>query len=456
MRLLRALRLSRLPRLAAVGAGGKTTLLFQAGREMLDEKSGNTRSVVITTTTHLANWQAALADQHVVVERVEQLIEWGRDIPSGLIVITGTAGDDQRLVGLNEELLENLLELSDRHELPLLIEADGARLKPLKAPAEHEPAIPRFVEQVVVCAGMGGIGKPLTAELVHRAERFAELTGMEMGQTITSKALQCLLAHPEGGMKDIPTGAKRMLLLTQADTPELQAEGQTIGEGLMLYFDSILTSRNVPVNAQGGITEIEVRSVLEPAVGIVLAAGGSSRFGSPKQLLDWQGKPFVRQVTETVLQAGLSSVLVVVGAHAKEVSKAVEDLPVRLVMNSAWEQGHATSVVCGVQSLPENAGAAIFLLSDQPQVSAGLVRSLVDMHRQTLAPIVAPLVNGQRGNPVLFDRDTFAELARLQFDQGGRQIFSRFAVQWLPWHDPGVLVDVDTPEDYQRLIEGSP
>lgn len=454
MNLVQALRLPRLTRLAAVGAGGKTSLLFQAGREML-EASDAPLSLLLTTTTHLAGWQAALADQQVIVDSVAQLTHWGRHIPSGLLVVSGPETADQRLSGLNEALLAKLLELADEHELPLLIEADGARLKPLKAPAGHEPAIPSFASQVVVCAGLSSLGKPLSDEWVHRPERFGELAGLGLGQAVTRHSLQRVLAHPQGGLKHIPVGARRSLLLTQADSPALQAEAHALAESLLPYFDSVLTSRRLSEDAPATRTQIEPLDVQEPTAGVVLAAGGASRFGRAKQLLDWHGKPFVRQVAETALQAGLSPVLVVVGAYADEVSRAVAGLPVQLVMNSTWQQGHSTSVVRAVQALPENIGAAVFLLSDQPQAPFRLVRSLVEMHQVTLAPVVAPLVDGQRGNPVLFDRDTFAELARLRFDQGGRQLFSRFAVKWLPWHDPSVLLDVDTEEDYRRLIEAS-
>jgi molybdenum cofactor cytidylyltransferase len=75
------------------------------------------------------------------------------------------------------------------------------------------------------------------------------------------------------------------------------------------------------------------------------------------------------------------------------------------------------------------------------------------MHCGSLAPIIAPLVSGQRSNPVLFDRDTFGDLLALEGDQGGRALFSRYPVQWLPWHDVNLLLDIDTPEDYQRLTE---
>jgi len=96
-------------------------------------------------------------------------------------------------------------------------------------------------------------------------------------------------------------------------------------------------------------------------------------------------------------------------------------------------------------------GAAIFLLADQPQVTPMVLRALVEQHSAELAPIVAPLVAGQRANPVLFDRVTFPDLMALTGDVGGRAIFSKYSPTYLPWHDESLLVDVDTPDDLRRL-----
>ena len=79
------------------------------------------------------------------------------------------------------------------------------------------------------------------------------------------------------------------------------------------------------------------------------------------------------------------------------------------------------------------------------------MRSLLDQHTHTLAPIVAPLVDGRRGNPVCFDRVTFPDLLSLSGDTGGRALFSRYPVIYFPWHDANALLDVDTLDDYQRL-----
>jgi molybdenum cofactor cytidylyltransferase len=456
VRVERALRLPKRPCLATVGAGGKTSLLFQLAREFLSSKFDPASSVVLTCTTHLADWQAKLADRHIVIGDLIQLNMIDEGIPSGLVVITGPEVGDGRLGGLSDQSIEYLHQMVARLNLPMLIEADGSRSKPLKAPGVHEPAIPGFLEQVIVCAGMSALGKPLTKEWVHRVEYFSALAGLEMGGEISPGAILRVLANPEGGLKGIPPDAKRSLLLTQADEAERQATAQSIAGQAISLYDSVLICTGSPkYGIEDGLSTIEVLSVVEPVAGIVLAAGEGERFGQAKQLLNWKGKPFVRQVTETALQAGLSPVIVVVGAYAEEVSRVLADLPVQITLNHDWQQGQSTSAQCGIRALPESVGAAIFLLSDQPQVPVRLVRSLVETHQQTLAEIVAPVIDGRRGNPVLFDRDTFDEFSKLQGNEGGRALFSHHAIQWLRWHDSAVLIDVDTPEDYQRLLEAS-
>jgi molybdenum cofactor cytidylyltransferase len=188
----------------------------------------------------------------------------------------------------------------------------------------------------------------------------------------------------------------------------------------------------------------------------VLAAGESTRYGQPKQLLDWKGEPFVRAVARTALQGGLSPVLVVTGANAEAVESAVSDLDLRIVRNEGWRAGQASSIRAAIESLahPSSAktGGAIFLLADQPQMTSSVIRALFEKHAEGLYPIVAPMVIDRRANPVLFDRVTFPDLLSLEGDVGGRAVFHKHRVEYLPWHDDRLLLDVDTPEMYQRLI----
>jgi molybdenum cofactor cytidylyltransferase len=446
MNLAQALRLLPASSVAFVGAGGKSTALFQLAREL-------NPPVIITATTHLSAWQIPLADKHIVANLSAPLATLEHNL-SGVMLVTGEIKDN-KTEPVNTKALTWLREVCEDNSLPLLIEADGSRQKPLKAPAEHEPPIPEFVDLVVQVAGLTGLGKPLVNEIVHRHKIFGTLVGLETGETLTPEALTRVLTHPKGGLKNIPAAARRVTLLNQADTPELQAQADTIAKKLLPVYHSVIVA---------SLKKEQIHAVHEPIAGIILAAGESTRFGQPKQLLNWRSEPFVRAVAKSALEAGLSPVIVVTGSHASEVASALDELPVQIVQNEAWQSGQASSIRAGIGPLRRSAppppfsvgkwgraGGAIFLLADQPQVTPTILHALVEEHASTLAPIVAPMVLDQRANPVLFDRVTFPDLIKLEGDVGGRGIFSKHKVSYLPWHDDAMLLDVDTPEHYQRL-----
>ncbi len=417
--------------IAFVGAGGKTTAMFQLARELKPP-------VIVTATSHLGSWQLPLADQHFAVETSAPLeaLEHGFQ---GVILVTGRM-DGDRTEPIKDDLLSWLHRFCGYHSIPLLIEADGSRQKAIKAWANHEPPIPEFVQQVVQVVGLSGLGKPLTSEYVHRAELFSELSGLKIGSPITSDSILHVLTHAEGGLKNIPKNARRSVLFNQADTHELQSAAHRLVRPLLSVFDSVVISNLEAIFAAH-----------QPIAGVILAAGESTRYGQPKQLLDWHGQPFVRVVAATALEAGLSPLVVVTGANAEQIEGAVHDLNVTVVHNPDWKSGQGSSIRTGVKAIL-NAGGAIFLLTDQPQITTSILRALVEKHAEGLYPIVAPLVMDQRANPVLFDRTTFGDLMSIDGDTGGRAIFHRHRVEYLPWHDDRLLLDVDTPEMYQRLI----
>jgi molybdenum cofactor cytidylyltransferase len=202
---------------------------------------------------------------------------------------------------------------------------------------------------------------------------------------------------------------------------------------------------------------VDTETQTQPLVGaIILAAGASRRMGRPKQLLPVAGQPMVRRVTEAVCAAGLQQVIVVLGAYAQAVARALHGLPAELVTNPAWKDGLSTSIRAGIGALRPEIDAALLVLADQPHLGPELLRTLVVRYWATGAPIVAPFYQGQRGNPVLFDRALFAELGGVEGDRGGRVLITRHEADLarVDVDDRAVLSDIDTLEDYEASITG--
>jgi len=442
MKLSHALRIEKPVAAALVGSGGKTTALFQLARQL-------SPPVIVTTSTHLGIEEAALADQHIILKAEDSVGEFLDTLTGAVVLISGPMGSDQRIHGLPLNVLREIHQIAKSSGLSLLVEADGSKRLPLKAPGAHEPVIPDWSEVVIISVGLQALGKPLTGEFIHRPEIFSHLCKAPIGSPISIAHIQAVLMHPNGGLKNIPGKARKIALLNQADSPQLQEAATATAYSLLSHFDSVVIS--ALIRGQEGVL-----SVHEKVAGIILAAGKSSRFGQPKILLDWHGIPVIRHEAITAIEAGLSPVIVVLGAVIDPAVKALERLPVEIVMNERWADGQSKSVQAGTAALPPETGAAVFLLGDQPHVSVEVIKALRKAHSISLAPIIAPYVMEQRANPVLFDRATFHDLLSVQGDQGGRALFTKYMVHKMPWQDQSLLLDIDSPEDYSRLLEMHP
>ena len=187
--------------------------------------------------------------------------------------------------------------------------------------------------------------------------------------------------------------------------------------------------------------------------GIILAAGAASRMGQPKLLLPWKGETLIHKTVRTALDALLDPVVIVTGAGAQEITNIVKELPVSIAHNPDWQTGQSTSVRAGIQALPASTQAVIFLLGDQPFVTADLIKELVKTYLQNHSVILAPFIGKQRANPVIFDRLIFDELCQLEGDVGARSIFKKYPPEAMPWSDERILFDIDTPADYEKLTE---
>jgi molybdenum cofactor cytidylyltransferase len=189
---------------------------------------------------------------------------------------------------------------------------------------------------------------------------------------------------------------------------------------------------------------------------VVLAAGSSSRMGSPKQTLQFRSESLLRRAVLATLGAGCRPVVVVTGAYAELSRREFEGHDVREILNTSWETGMASSVRAGIEGLVNedaDVAAAVLLLCDQPHVTAEVISGLVAAHRATGKAIVASVYSGSFGVPALFSRTLFAELTRLEGMSGAKEVIKRYAseARFLSFQDGEV--DVDTPDDFSRLIE---
>lgn len=191
--------------------------------------------------------------------------------------------------------------------------------------------------------------------------------------------------------------------------------------------------------------------------GLLLAAGSSRRMGERHKLLvPIEGEAMVARAARTLLDAGLSEVVVVTGHRAEEVRGALGGLDVRYVHNPEHARGLASSLVAGLRALADGADGVVVALGDMPWVRPETVVALVEaFDPDGDASICAPFFEGRRGNPVLWARRFFAELERSSGDAGGRELLVRHDehIARVSVSDPGILWDVDTEEALSALLD---
>lgn len=186
---------------------------------------------------------------------------------------------------------------------------------------------------------------------------------------------------------------------------------------------------------------------------IILAAGKSARMGQAKQLLPLGESTVLGQSIAHVRGAALDEIILVLGASAEAIRRQLPLEGLKLVVNPHYEEGMATSLRAGLEALSPQADAALILLADQPLVRPATLNRLADHYRRTNPRILIPTCRGIRGNPVLLDRSLFAEAMALAGDVGCRALFAQHpeAIAKLEVEDEGILLDIDNPDDYQRL-----
>lgn len=188
---------------------------------------------------------------------------------------------------------------------------------------------------------------------------------------------------------------------------------------------------------------------------VLLAAGASSRMGKAKQLLEFQAKSLLRRSAETALKIS-DKVVVTLGARSEIMRTEITDLPVQIVENKDWKTGMGSSIKTGLEKLieeNESLKSVMILVCDQPFVNADLLQKIIAEFEQTNAPIVACEYENTLGVPALFSAEIFPELLALDSKHGAKFLIETHLSNVVRVPFPEGAFDVDTPEDYQRLIK---
>jgi CTP:molybdopterin cytidylyltransferase MocA len=186
---------------------------------------------------------------------------------------------------------------------------------------------------------------------------------------------------------------------------------------------------------------------------VILSGGASSRMGSPKALLAYQGRPFLEHLLEVTVHPQIGVRRVVLGAHAEPIAKTIALAGDEIVINDDWESGQLSSIQSAIRSLPDGTEGFLLCLIDHPLISKSLVNDLIEQFYATPGKIVLPLYEGRRGHPVIFPAALYQELLQAPADKGARAVVWAHApgdVLELPTNEEGCVLNLNDPETMHR------
>jgi molybdenum cofactor cytidylyltransferase len=428
---------------AFTGAGGKTTAMFTLANELVADGW----RIVTTTTTRVALDELSQVpylfslgpmtrlpkDFHKSVEKFRHVFAFANLDPQNKIRGIRSAWLDENLTGLP-------------YVDALLIEADGSRRLPLKAPLPHEPVIPSSSNLVVPVVGLNALNQPLDEEHVYSADLIADVMGIPRGSPVTGQLIASVVVNPQFGLKGVPQGARVTPLINQVVDGNLESARQIAHQILSdLTIDRVLIGavKNTP----------PIRENRRRIGAVILAAGQSKRMGGPKVLLPWGSTTIIRHIAEAAEKLGLHEIVIVAGEWLDEIRKQVSGLRVTVVHNPDYAQGEMlSSLRVGLESLWLTCSACMVVLGDQPWLNRSIVEKLIDAYNTGMGKIVAPSFAGRRGHPLIIDRVFWKQIIDLPPGSAPRDILR--ANQQDIFHvivdSEMILKDIDTPSEYQH------
>lgn len=191
---------------------------------------------------------------------------------------------------------------------------------------------------------------------------------------------------------------------------------------------------------------------------IILAAGRSKRMGKLKPLLRFNDTTFLEHIISVLNASDVDGITVVLGAEAETIKKSVDLSGTNLVINENYQQGQLSSLIAAIEKCPKETRAILVCLVDNPFVTKEVVDEIIGKFKETNNPIIIPVFNKRRGHPTLFSRSLFNQLLNAPHDQGARYVVysNEEKTLELETSESGILISIDTPDDYKSHFGVNP
>ncbi len=428
-----------------IGGGGKTSTIRHVAETCLEKGL----KVLIATTTKVlisefTDYHTLQVGDRLTKQDLEALRAIWRagEIP---VLYRSTWPEKKKYLGHEPEVLEAIRRQVEEYlheQVILLVEADGARNRPLKAPYPHEPVISEE-GNVVVLIGSEVLGERLDPDMVYGYENILKVLRKDAPFILGAEELANLVVHPEGYMKGVHNKKRLKVIFNKSESQEKRS--------FALECKRLLEKRGVDCKVISLLAKKEYEMCLAT---LVLAAGTSSRMGRDKQTLSCGEMNFLEKTVS--LYQDFGEVSVVLGHNLDEIM-AQSSLPgVQIIENPNYRQGMGSSLVAGVQALQELKLDGIWItFCDMPHLKEETLAKLYQCVLANSNRIVLPSYEGRRGHPAYVPADLFSELLAVQGDVGAREVLKRHEdrITFCPVLDQAVIEDVDQKEILEHVRE---
>ncbi len=433
---------------AFYGGGGKTSLIYTLAGEL----SSQGKKVLITTTTKIFPYTdlktVFIEDNRVDEKNIDLHFKEGKPIVTGQRLL-----NDGKIEGFNIKTIANLKASNNYY---ILVEADGAKGKSMKGHAEYEPVLPDCADLIIPVVGADIIGASIAEKNLHRVNIFRKTICRGYGTEFVDEQLTaCAYAYmiklgsvmaPRARIKAVlnksdllptPLTAANIatFMFNEHKIPELLVTAARDNYPVHLYFKKNSLNRLVKISA------------------VILAAGKSERMGRDKLLMPYCNHTILGETVKQLLATDIDEIILVTKPGEQWRSFA-DSNRIKIAVNHRYQLGQASSLITGLNAVDYCSQGVLFVLGDQPAITTPVYNLLLNTYIKNFNKVTMPVYNGKRGNPVLFDRSLWPELIKLEGDYGGRNVIKGLSTENLDFvecKDQAVILDIDTPEDYDNL-----